>query len=191
MSRKAKGYIILGYNGTGKSTFAKQLLLKELEKDNRALVITPDPVEWQNLTEIDIKDVKRFKGAAKIVYSEEVLQAVFNDFRNGLLIMDDYRVFDINANSKEAAIMKNFFRRKRQKMLDIAVVAHGFTEVVPTALFTLTDYYVLFETKDSIKKLKEYLLNYEILKKHQEEINKISPTVEPEKFMTYHRIIKK
>lgn len=75
MARKSHQIVILGTNGTGKSTLVKELVQVANEKGRRALIITPDPVEWQQYAEIepDINLLKQngFTGTRKIVYFSE------------------------------------------------------------------------------------------------------------------------
>jgi len=190
MNRKASGIIILGYTGTGKTTFAKELARKELKKGGRVLVVSPDPMEWNSLNEIEISELRIFNGIAKIVYEKDILQPIFDNFYNGLIIFDDYRVFGITANSKEGALMLNFLRRKRQFMRDIVFVAHGFTEIIPTALYTNATYIVLFETKDNINTARNALLNFKAMQHHQTAVNRLTKTEPVKNYMSYHRIIK-
>ena len=53
MERAAKCTLVLGFNGTGKTTFLRQLFLRMLsatqERGGRLkiLIVTPDDTEWQ------------------------------------------------------------------------------------------------------------------------------------------------
>ena len=57
-------------------------------------------------------------------------------------------------------------------MLDIAIAAHGFTEVVPFFLYTFSTHIILFRTLDNIKRVSYVLKNFVTMKKLQEFINK-------------------
>jgi len=186
--RKAKGIIILGYNGTGKTSFARKLADIELNKKGKVIIITPDPMEWDSVSEIE--NISNHIGIGKIVYDTGVLEKIYKYYYDGLLIFDDYRAYGITANSKEAGIMKNFLRRKRQYMRDIVFVGHGFTEIIPKSLFTNASHIVLFQTKDNIKKVRNEILNFDLMQKHQKEINELSKIKPVINYMSYHRIIK-
>jgi MoxR-like ATPase len=186
MNRKANLLILLGYNGTGKTSFLRKLT----GKAERSLIITPDYSEWNEVKEISVKEIAKFKGKARIIYRKNILQELINRYNKGLLILDDYRGFGITSNSHEAEILRTLVIRRRQKMIDIAISGHGFTEIVPRFLFTFASHLALFKTIDNIDRIKGYVQNFDFLVKKQEEINRKSNPNELKEFMTYHEIIK-
>ena len=184
--RKADFFILLGYNGTGKTSFLKKIS----DKADRVLIVTPDYSEWTEIKEISVNEIVKFKGKARIIYRKNILESIVNLYNKGFLIFDDYRGFNISANSNEAELLRTLVIRRRQKMIDIAISGHGFTEIVPRFLFTFASNIVLFKTIDNIDRIKNYVQNFDFLVKRQQEINKISNPNELKDFMTYHEIIK-
>jgi len=182
--RATKMIVVLGYNGTGKTTFIKKLVIAELKKkDSHCLIITPDDIEWTGLEDVHPKyphRVKTYVGARKMIYQEGVLEIVSENFRKGLLVFDDCRSYLGSTTDQD---LHNLLIRRRQKMLDIVAVGHGFTEV-PPKFFTFASDIVLFRTIDNIKRREDCLKDYPVMKEAQERINKIA-----EKNPHYYEII--
>lgn len=60
--------LILGYNGTGKTTITRQLIAHEAEKGGRSLIIIPDDIEYEDVPYIDQpKQVQGLQGVAKLL----------------------------------------------------------------------------------------------------------------------------
>ncbi|GET30513.1 GTP-binding protein [Prolixibacter sp. SD074] len=51
MARPAKQIILLGFNGTGKTTLTRKFVESEVKRGGKVLVITPDFAEWNDLPE--------------------------------------------------------------------------------------------------------------------------------------------
>ena len=185
--RPTKLILIIGYNGTGKTTITKKLVLSELKKNNsHILVVTPDDIEWHSLPEVSERFPTRvtyYKGARKIIYNDKLeypdqrthelqkgntVDLIADYFRNGLVVFDDCRSY-FNASLESS--LHNLLIRRRQKMIDIIMVAHGFTEIPPKA-FTFASDIILFKTMDNIDKRKPYLKDFEKMKQMQEYVNK-------------------
>jgi len=179
---------LIGYFGTGKTTKAKELINFRVKSGSRALIITPDDSEWRDVEEVKIPSVEllTFEGIRKIVFDDDKIIEKLADnktgFKNGILVFDDCRTF---LEAKVDKTLRKIILRPRQRMLDIIYIVHGFDEA-PVALLSKTSTFFLFETKDNIENRKPYLnRNYEILKKHYEEIN-----IEAQTNNHYFRIIK-
>jgi GTPase SAR1 family protein len=174
MPRKAHHIIITGTNGTGKTTLLRQIVKEAIVQGRRALIITPDPVEWRDVEEIqpDSTLLRRggFMGVKKIVYfsESETLSPISDHYFDGLLIFDDCRAY-FGANTHP--ILKKIFIRRRQNMRDIIIVAHGFTDI-PPQYYTYTTMFILFKTVDNIQKRKSTIVNYEKIKIIVERVNK-------------------
>ena len=52
MARYPVCSIIVGINGTGKTSFVKNILEHTVNAKNRALIVTPDPSEWRQVEEV-------------------------------------------------------------------------------------------------------------------------------------------
>lgn len=169
--RAAKLIIILGFNGTGKTTLLKKIVSNEIKKkDSKVLVVTPDDSEWIDLPYNHLENSKNFNftGANRTIYNEfETLQKIQAFYRKGMLILDDCRAY-LKANTKMS--IHNLLIRRRQKMIDIIAVGHGFTEV-PPRFFTFASEIILFQTKDNIQKRKDVIKDFGRMELAQKIIN--------------------
>lgn len=170
-TRQPKQIIVLGTNGTGKSTFAKRLVLEELKKkDSHVLVVTPHDMEWTSLEFVNPRFPNRiewYKGARRIIYFDGLLSIIREKFMNGLVVFDDCRAYFTAALDKE---LHALLISRRQHMIDIIAVGHGFTEV-PPKFFTFGTHIALFRTIDNIAGRKNVIQNFEELKEAQQRIN--------------------
>lgn len=174
--RAAKLIIILGFNGTGKTTITKQLVANEMKKPSgRGLVVTPDDIEWQTLPDVNTRlnhHIKEYVKFRKIIYQPGVLNWIAEYFRNGLLIFDDCRAY-LGATTDQE--LHNLLIRRRQKSIDIIAVGHGFSEV-PPKFFTFASEIILFKTMDNIQRRKDVIRNFEEMKAAQSRINEKAQT---------------
>lgn len=169
--RKTEQIIILGHNGTGKSTLVGELIKKAASVGRRSLIITPDPVEWSEVEEMNAKasDIRNFTGIRKIVFeSEKETLPPLRYYNNGILIFDDCRAY---FPAQVHPDLKYLFIRRRQLMLDLVLVGHGFTDI-PPKYYTNSSKYILFKTVDNITSRKPVLARFEELKNAQARINK-------------------
>lgn len=145
--------ILVGINGTGKTTFIQRLLQNTVTENNRALIVTPDPSEWRSVTEISGTEISRFHGIRKIIYHTSCMDDIQRYYSNGILVFDDCRVY-IHAQSDD--FMQWLQIRRRQVGVDLFCNFHGLTQV-PPVFFTFATNIVLFYTKDNIKRRAEYV----------------------------------
>ena len=103
--------IILGTNGTGKTTLINKLIKKVLKTNRRVLVVTPDDIEWSNIKEIELNKLHSFRGIRKIIFGSGLLEHIYNNFHNGFLVMDDFKAFGIT--NKEHIILRQLVVRRR------------------------------------------------------------------------------
>lgn len=151
--------IIVGTNGTGKTTLLKNIVVNELKKpDTHVLIITPDDSEWLNIPEVHPKFPERmqeYKGVRKIITTaseaEQNLENIRRYFTRGLLVFDDCRAYFKPSTS---AILETIFVRRRQMMIDICAVGHGFSKI-PPAFFAYTSHLALFKTTDPVSTRKD------------------------------------
>lgn len=187
--------IVLGFNGTGKTTFVRDILIGELKKGGRGLVITPDDREWLTLEMVHNKfpeRISRYVGARRMIFYEpsraermhkgmkNTLEYISEHYSKGLLIFDDCRAY---LRSLTASEVHNLLIRRRQREIDIIAVGHGFTEV-PPKFFTFADKIILFQTKDNIYKRKDDLRDFQAMEEAQLRVN-----AQAEKNPHYYEII--
>ena len=85
--RKAELNLVIGANGTGKTSFLQKEVLPKYQK---ALIITPDPAEWKQYPIVSIDELKYFNAIGRMVYSgPQMLQNVSKRFYGGALLLDD------------------------------------------------------------------------------------------------------
>ena len=78
--------IVLGYNGTGKTTLVKKMIADSLKHERRVLVVTPDDIEFSTIPPVHQRlthHVKTYTGARRMVYEDrDTLKAIINHFDN-------------------------------------------------------------------------------------------------------------
>lgn len=153
MARYPMCSILVGINGTGKTSFVKNILEHTVNDKNRALIVTPDPSEWRSVEEVSGRDIATFKGVRKIIYHPGAMEEIQRYYSNGMLVLDDARVY-IHAQSDDW--MQWVQIRRRQVGVDLFACFHGLTQV-PPVFFTFATNLTLFYTKDNIKRRAEYV----------------------------------
>ena len=149
MARYPVCSILVGINGTGKTSFVKNILEHTVNDRNRALIVTPD----RAVEEVSGREIATFKGIRKIIYHSGAMEDIQRYYSNGMLIFDDARVY-IRAQSDD--FMQWLQIRRRQVGIDFFCCFHGLTQV-PPVFFTFASNIVLFYTKDNIKRRAEYV----------------------------------
>lgn len=163
--------VLLGTNGTGKTTTLKHILLAS---GKRCLVITPDDREWlefpQTLLRPGVAADFQFTGIRRHIWNPKYSLRMLQYFRNGIMVFDDCRAYLTARTSDE---IHQLMIRRRQRGVDIFAVGHGFTEV-PPVFFTFATDFILFLTRDNIERRKTVIRDYEQVKAKQEEVNAIA-----------------
>ncbi len=160
--------IVLGTNGTGKTTFLKKTLNQI--KTERKLIVTPDPMEWTDIPLVDRKELTTFSGIKRLIYKEGDMRLLAEKIANCVLIFDDFKALFLEKRS-EINALRTLAIRRRQRMLDLFIVAHGFTEIVPSYLFTFASKIILFRTLDNLTRIKNRLIDYEQVLAAQQKVN--------------------
>lgn len=168
--RTAKMVCFVGTNGTGKTTLLEQILLKLVETGERAVIVTPDIVEW---TKYPINELSRskdysFKGIQRHIFDPETTLEKISLLKKCIVVFDDCRSY-LMANTDIR--IRQLLIRRRQREVDIFAVGHGFTEI-PPVFFTFSTEIILFRTTDNIDRRKNYLKDFDFAKKVQFEVNK-------------------
>jgi len=160
--RRQLRIILVGTNGTGKTTEADNYI-KRYPESKKALIVTLDDFEptWRKYPTIEpqhlrnINNIKERK--TKILFTDNKL---FDDillyFHDGMLILDDARSYTGSRDDN----LRNIFIRSRQNNLDLLFICHGLSEI-PPSLLTFTTHIVLFNTTDSWQRLKTNIPNHQ------------------------------
>ena len=148
MNRQSLFFIIVGTNGTGKTTLLNKLIN---EKGGKSLICDPDGLEWSHVQEIKAEQCGSLKsGQARVLapipdYLEHLI-----DFQNGSLVLDDCR-FYLSTRMEES--IRRILIRRRQNAIDVFAVAHGLTDV-PASFYTFATHLICFKTNDSLVRLR-------------------------------------
>lgn len=178
--RSGTFFLIMGTNGTGKTTLIKELVLAELKKkDGRVLILTPDYSEFTEIPEVHPKfteRIQRYTGVRKIIVTKSnaasTLQTVYDYYKRGLLVFDDCRAY---FKAATLDILETIMIRRRMMMIDVIAVGHGANKI-PPAFFAYATYFVFFKTIVPIRCRKEELEDIERWEAIQERVNSIAIT---------------
>jgi len=177
--RKTQQILIVGTNGTGKSTVVGRLIDKKLEAGGRALIVSNHQNEWTDTEQIDLsdkKEIRNFTGTRRTHLLPKQLPLLLN-IHNCIIVFDDARNF-ISAKTDDA--LNNLQISRRQKMIDIVVVAHSFSQM-PISFFTFATHYILFKTVVSAKNRKNYVADIDKVLDVEQRVNSRAVT-EPHYF---------
>ncbi len=156
----------VGSPGSGKSTYIANAI--KVYKRNVIVfkhVINIDDPAFSFLPENTIEQYEKSKNKInnklKIAGTEEdykdFLNWIKNNYRNGLLIIDDCTIFEDNKLSQ---LMKHLVAMRRHYGLDIWLVYHGFS-AFPIDQYKFLNYLVIFNCNDSIKYKKTKIPQFE------------------------------
>lgn len=166
--RKAELNLVVGINGTGKTTWLEKNIVNNGKK---CLIITPDPMEWKQIPEIRYEDIRTLNGVGKIIYSDsKTLEKIKSNYSGGALILDDAMSY---LDEQTPSVLQFLYIRRRQRGVDIYIVAHGLRQIPPKA-FTFASWLILFNSVENFQMRKKELLpdTFEKIIKAQTEISK-------------------
>lgn len=168
MDRKTELNLVVGINGTGKTTWIEKNVVSGSQK---CLIVTPDPAEWKQIPEVKFEDIRTLNGVGKIIYSnEKTLKKIKESFFGGALILDDAMSY---LDEQTPDVLQYLYIRRRQFGIDLYIVAHGLRQLPPKA-FTFASWLILFNSVENFQVRKKELIpeNYDKIIKAQEEISK-------------------
>lgn len=109
---------------TGKTRISMQIWQKY---ERKKIAVLPDNEDsWFN----NVPDISRATGKeAKMIFEKKYYNFILNEFKNGLLVFDDFRnVFPSDRDHD----LRSFLRRRRQKRLDVIFSCHSPLEFPPS-----------------------------------------------------------
>jgi GTPase SAR1 family protein len=167
--RTAKMVVILGANGTGKTTLLKNILNNSGEK---SLVIAPDVIGWEEYPEVELNTPDDFLGTGIRchIFDDSKKNGTLSKleyFKKGNIVFDDCRAYLTDKTDPRIRIQ---IIRRRQRMTDIFAVGHGFNEV-PPVFFTYISEIILFRTTDNIIRRKNCLKDFDLMVEAQRRVN--------------------
>ncbi len=127
-------------------------------------------MEWTDIPLIDRKNLNKFEGTGRLIYRHGDMQLLARSAADMIIVFDDFKAFFITKQVELNAI-RSLAIRRRQRMLDIFIVAHGFTEIVPSFLFTFATKIILFRTLDNLARAKKRLVDYDRVLEAQKRVN--------------------
>ena len=167
--------VVLGANGTGKTTYVKQIVASTRQ---RVLIITPDDVEYNETDEygnplypinpLRTKEDFVFDGVCRHIWDPDWTPKVIHNFKKGLIIFDDCRTY---LPARTDQFIHSLMIRRRQQELDVMVIGHGFSEV-PPKFFTFATHYILFRTEDNINIRREVIRCFDKMRRLQWFVNR-------------------
>ncbi len=167
--RAAKMTILLGTNGTGKTTLLRRILESS---GQRCLVVTPDDSEWRDfpLNELQSASDFMFTGICRHIFDPHKTHGTLQRieyFKCGIIVFDDCRAYFQSATDDK---IRQLLIRRRQREVDVFAVGHGFNEV-PPVFFTFNTEIILFRTTDNIIRRKDCLKDYDRALQAQKRVN--------------------
>lgn len=154
--------LVVGTRDVGKTTYfagsekdnIKGIVPSYLQKGKRVLVIdTMDHHAWRIAQTININQLETFTGLKRIYTSRtnELLDIIQDKLFNSVLIIEDATRF-IEGNMANS--IKKFVLESKHRNLDIYFMFHMLRKV-PPLLAGVSDYLLLFKTRDKYSKIAE------------------------------------
>lgn len=165
--QNTQGVMVVGATGCGKSTWIAErcrkyngnvIVYKHMSNiDDKAFSFLPEKTtsNWRQGAK-EGSPVKCKISGVEVSDYIQFLKWCKDNYRNGLLVIDDATIFERDRLSKE---MNFLLTMKRHNGMDIYLVYHGLT-LLPIEQFLLCRYVVLFNTTDNpnykVRKIPRY-----------------------------------
>jgi hypothetical protein len=138
--REAEITIIIGRNGTGKSTFCEKIIKG---MGQRALAVTYNgmPKIWRPYREANIRNAKEMafkKGIRQVIaaryeesrHKNDVFEHIYRNYHDGIIVWDDCRGY-IHSAVDNNQYFRQLLLDFRHRMLDMIFVVHSPADVPP------------------------------------------------------------
>lgn len=179
MARTASCIVIIGANGTGKTTLLKQILLTAPQ---RAIVVTPDCIEWTDtlpdgterfpINQLQKRTDFVFQGIQRHIYDDKRTLSAISAFKKGIVVFDDCRAYLRDSTDER---VHQLLIRRRQREVDFIACAHSFAEM-PRRFFTFASDIFLFQTKDNVDMRRGVIKDLEQMREAQARVNEMAKT---------------
>jgi hypothetical protein len=169
--RKTYFNLVIGINGTGKSSFLRNEILKSSAK---AIVVHLNTGNtWNYLPRV--KNIRTHTGHGQLIFDEKILDDIKNNFFGGTIIFDDYRNYFMKGTpTRRVQKFWNYCEiSHRHYGIDIYLVAHGLRQIQVDA-FSFVTWLFLFDSTENFYSRKNDLLpeDFEKIIQAQKDIKK-------------------
>ncbi len=130
-------------------------------------------MEWTHIPLLQKNELTTFTNQRRIIYKEGHLQHLLEIAYDTILVFDDFKALFIKKQA-EINALRSLIIRRRQRKLDIFIVAHGFTEIIPSYLLTFANQFILFRTLDNPARVKDRFLDFQKISEAQKRVNEFS-----------------
>lgn len=161
-----------GAPGHGKSTLMAKIVKESPDRD--ALIYKEElDIDDAAYKAFPRADIWKYKGGKVKISSfdikyDDFLALVEKGFRNGILVIDEGRLYEMNELSER---MTRLAALRRKLGIDIYILFHGITQI-PIRSFSYINNVILFNTADNFKYKSGKVPEIEPLMKAKDEIRK-------------------
>ncbi len=166
-----KRFLLIGINGSGKTTTA----LKLAKASGKKIIVLDDIVHpaYSDFDIITVQQLPRWKGTNCVLIIEDIeaaINAVWHNLANAFVIIEDSGRF---MNSNIPSSVKTFIINHRKNNFDVAFMFHYLGEV-PPYLCKVYNRMVLFKTGDNMTVKQPKWLDWHVITEKHKKVMKSS-----------------